>query len=82
MRYKDINKIFHYTTKLLTTHMRDHAIDETNTPTNAQIIIVRAFFIFSSSQLEVRNIIPHIITAITAITATYFISAAIILATT
>jgi hypothetical protein len=70
-------QIFHYILKLLIIFIRDHAEIEINTHTSAQIIILFAFFIFSSSQLEIRYIIPPNITAITAITATYLISKAI-----
>jgi hypothetical protein len=52
----------------------DHAEIDINTPTNAQIMRLLAFLVFSSSQLERRYITHPIITAITAITATYLIS--------
>jgi hypothetical protein len=57
--------------------MSDHAEIEMNTQASAQIITLFAFFVFSSSPLEMRYIIPPIITAITAITAIYLISSAI-----
>lgn len=56
----------------------DQAEIEINTHTSAQIIMLFAFLVFSSSPLDMRYIIPPIITAITAITAIYWISKAII----
>jgi len=44
---------------------------EINVPTSAQMIIVLAFFVFSSSPEDMRYIIPPYITANTANTATY-----------
>jgi hypothetical protein len=58
--------------------MSDQAATDVNTHTSAHIIIFFAFFVFSSSPLEIRYIIPPNITAITAITATYLISNVII----
>lgn len=57
--------------------MSDHARTEINTPTKAHIMIFFARFVFSSSPLESKYIIPHAITASTAITATYLIIVAI-----
>jgi len=48
-------------------------------PTSAQIIIVRAFLVFSSSPEDIKYIIPPYITASTANTATYWIKSAITL---
>ncbi len=53
-----------------------HEDTESKTQTKDQIIHVFAFFTFSSSPHETRYIIPLIISAITAITATYLISSA------
>jgi len=56
----------------------DQARTETSTPMRAYITTFFAFFVFSSSHEDTSIIIPPIITAITAITATYLIHVAII----
>jgi hypothetical protein len=56
----------------------DQAETDINTHARAQMIMLFAFFVFSSSPLDIRYIIPPIITAITAITAIYWINRAII----
>ncbi|MEA3387249.1 MAG: hypothetical protein U9Q66_02465 [Patescibacteria group bacterium] len=59
---------------LLIILMIHHALIDTNTQTNDQIIQFFAFLAFSSSHIEIRYIIQDIIIDITAITATYLIN--------
>jgi len=63
--------------KLLTIDTRAQADTDKKVPTNAHIIMLFARFVFSSSPLDTRYIIPPTITARTAITATYLIPTAI-----
>ena len=62
--------------KLLSILIIDHAAIDINTHASDHMITFFALFIFSSSQPEIRYSTPPIITAITAMTATYFISVA------
>ena len=65
--------LFKLILKLFTKLIIAQALVDTKTPTKAQVIHFFAFLTHSSSHPEVRYIIPDIINAITAITATYLI---------
>ena len=55
----------------------DHAEIERNTQTKDHISHLLALLVFSSSHQETKYIIPLIISATTATTATYFITSAV-----